>query len=112
MAERSEELFPILYGYQLNDCVRELRSAGITTLVLGLPWSMIAPHEMRARANHGGQTLRRLAERGGLGADEAVAILKDRRRERMGKAVAQRELVALLSAFQAQRVVGGVWEGS
>ena len=112
MAERTEELFPILYGYELKDRVREIRAAGVTMLVLGLPWSMIAPHEMQARSNHGGQTLRRLAERGGLGACEAVAVLNDRRWQRMTEADAQRELTALLAAYQAQRSTAAVPEGS
>lgn len=42
-----------------------------------LPWSLIAPHEAQAIKNHG-QTLERLAERGGLGFAEAAAILEDR----------------------------------
>lgn len=41
-----------------------------------IPWAMIAPHEAQAVENHG-QTLRRLAERGGLSPCEAVAIMKD-----------------------------------
>ena len=31
------------------------------------PWALLEPHEAQARANHGGQSLKRLAERGGLG---------------------------------------------
>lgn len=42
-----------------------------------IPWRLIAPHEERARRNHGGQTLQRLAERGGLGAAEACDVLMD-----------------------------------
>lgn len=42
-----------------------------------IPWELIAPHEAQAQSNHGGQTLRRLAERGGLDAMEAVAVLED-----------------------------------
>lgn len=42
-----------------------------------IPWELIAPHEAQALRNHGGQTLRRLAERGGLDAMEAVAVLED-----------------------------------
>lgn len=39
-----------------------------------LPWTLIAPHEAQAVANHG-QTLARLAERGGLSATEAYAVM-------------------------------------
>lgn len=38
---------------------------------------MIAPHEAQARSNHG-QSLNRLAERGGLCAAEALDILEGR----------------------------------
>jgi len=40
-------------------------------------WSVIAPHEDQARRNHG-QTLARLAERGGLDPIEALAVIEDR----------------------------------
>ena len=39
-----------------------------------LPWALIAPHAKQAIANHG-QTLERLAERGGLSFTEAAAIM-------------------------------------
>lgn len=41
-----------------------------------IPWSTIAPFEKQARYQHGGQTLERLAERGGLGVTEVLAILE------------------------------------
>ncbi len=43
-----------------------------------LPWSLIAQHEAQARANHG-QSLEKLAHRGGLACDEAAAVLEDRK---------------------------------
>jgi hypothetical protein len=39
------------------------------------PIAFFEPHEEQALANHG-QTLKRLAERGGLGLGEAIAILR------------------------------------
>lgn len=42
-----------------------------------VPWSAIAPHEQRAQLNHG-QSLERLAERGGLSPKEFVAVISDR----------------------------------
>jgi hypothetical protein len=45
--------------------------------VAAIPWDVIAAHDEQARLNHG-QTLVRLAERGGLCASEAVAILENR----------------------------------
>lgn len=48
-----------------------------------IPFAMIAPHEAQAEANHW-QSLERLAERGGLSACEAIAILEDRKWRHMG----------------------------
>lgn len=42
-----------------------------------IPWRMILPHEAQAQANHSGQTLERLAERGGLSPEETLAVLDD-----------------------------------
>jgi hypothetical protein len=43
-----------------------------------IPWESIAPHEEQAKRNHGGQTIARLAERGGLGPNEAICVLLDK----------------------------------
>lgn len=51
-------------------------------IFLRLPMALFEPHERQAQANHG-QSLRRLNERGGLSACEAVAILEDRAWRRM-----------------------------
>lgn len=48
------------------------------TLLSDIPFAMIAPHEGQAQRNHG-QTLNRLAERGGLSTGEAIAILEGRK---------------------------------
>lgn len=42
-----------------------------------LPWGMMAPHEARAVSNHG-QSLEKLARRGGLSVDEALAVIEGR----------------------------------
>lgn len=42
-----------------------------------IPWDIIAPHEAQAQNNHGGQTLARLAERGGLCSIEMFHVLHD-----------------------------------
>lgn len=39
-----------------------------------VPWEFIAPHEAQAQRNHA-QTLKRLAERGGLSAKEMLAVV-------------------------------------
>ena len=59
--------FPIMHGWQ----------GGAVTRRDSIPWELIAPHEAQAQRNHGGQTLQRLAERGGLDAMEAVAVIED-----------------------------------
>ncbi len=64
MAERQ---FPILLAY---------RHRGTWSRRTTVPWSFLAPHEAQAKHNHGGQTLNRLAERGGLGPSEMLAIVK------------------------------------
>lgn len=66
----SEREFPVLINWQerhrLVSCPRSV------------PWAMLAPHEEQAHLNHD-QTLERLAQRGGLGPEEMVAVLEDRR---------------------------------
>lgn len=57
----AELMFPILGDDQIK----------------AIPWDVLAPHEAQAQKNHG-QTLRRLAERGGLSPAEAVAVLDGR----------------------------------
>lgn len=48
------------------------------TLLSEIPWAFIAPHDAQARSNHG-QSLERLAQRGGLAACEAIDIVEGRR---------------------------------
>jgi rubrerythrin len=62
-----------------------------------IPWALIAPHEARARTNHD-QTLERLAERGGLSACEAIAVLDERRWRTMSSPDA--ELSERVSIFE------------
>ncbi len=40
-----------------------------------IPWAVVAPCDRQCQRNHGGQTLERIAERGGLGAAEACDVL-------------------------------------
>lgn len=64
MAERQ---FPILLAH---------RRRGEWSRRTTVPWSFLEPHEAQAQYNHGGQSLARLAERGGLGPSEMLAIVK------------------------------------
>ncbi len=65
--------FPLL----LDQCDRERYPSSI-------PWSVIEPHEHQALRNHD-QTLERLAERGGLGPDELLAVLTGKRFRDVGR---------------------------
>lgn len=42
----------------------------------GIPWVVMVPHEQQAQKNHG-QSLERLAQRGGLSAKEMLAVMRD-----------------------------------
>jgi|SRR3954464_4546975 hypothetical protein len=70
------KLFPIAYPLFLYDAER-VREAGIE-LTQVIPWEMISLHEQQVRANHR-QRPEQLAERGGLTACEALAVLEDRK---------------------------------
>lgn len=72
IAELEQRMFPIMGGP-------------------AIPWSVIAPHERQAQLNHS-QSLEMLASRGGLGTDEAVAVLEDRRWVSMGQDEARTRL--------------------
>lgn len=74
--------FPIQQG------LRRQRVEGCPTSV---PWSVVTPHETQAQRNHG-QSLPRLAQRGGLSPDEMLAVLEDRDWERMDREEAVRQL--------------------
>lgn len=68
--------FPILWS-RLDKEIRECQETG-PFVVVSIPWRMIAPYEGNAQANHR-QSLARLAERGGLNVNEALAVLDGRR---------------------------------
>lgn len=60
------------------------KNAAKKFLIMGsamIPWEVLEPHEPQAITNHG-QTLQKLASRGGLDWGEAAAILEDRRFEK------------------------------
>lgn len=66
-----------------------------------VPWAMLAPHDKQARLNHCGQSLQRLYERHGMGADEVLAVLDDRPWHGIPDAEAHAELQRRVSAFNA-----------
>lgn len=67
MTDDSAAVFPIM------PVAGERGTVGLRS---SIPWAMIADHEHQAKLNHQ-QTLQRLAERGGLSANEAVCVLSD-----------------------------------
>lgn len=61
-----------------------------------IPWEVIAPHERQAMSNHG-QTIKRLAERGGLEWTEALAVIEDRKWVRLESEVARKKVLSIVS---------------
>lgn len=62
-----ERMFPILMSSSVRACDE----------IKHIPWSVLEPFAGNAMKNHG-QTLERLAQRGGLSAREAVAVIEGR----------------------------------
>ncbi len=63
--------FPVLWQGHSRTEIAELRKMGCPRAV---PWDFVAPHEAQAQSNHD-QTLKRLAERGGLSPSELFAVV-------------------------------------
>ena len=95
------KLFPIMWTYKADELIAKARTdEGLTKLVIALPWDMIEPHEAQAMKNHGGQTLARLAERGGLSAAEALAVIRNQQRLRTTNVHAAALLLSYLEAWE------------
>lgn len=82
-----DETFPVLGAKR--------RDAAPGTPV-SVPWSLLAPHEEQAQRNHY-QSLKRLAERGGLSPAEMVAVIEDRPWRNMAPADAVARLLELIA---------------
>lgn len=65
-----------------------------------IPWAMIAPHERQATINHDGQSLRRLAARGGLSLCEMIAVLEDREWTPIPIGEARAKLLQMVESWQ------------
>jgi hypothetical protein len=72
-------LFPILVPPAVAEraAIGDLLNGQPMTLVCAIPWSMIEPHEKRAKINHR-LSLEDLALRGGLDASEALCVIENR----------------------------------
>lgn len=100
MTERHFPIMPpTIYNAQTWNI---LRDSGVTRIILAVPWGMMERHADQARRNHG-QTLDRLAERGGLAASEACAILGDRPWHAMNDFTAQGHLARKLAEWRHEQ---------
>ncbi len=61
-------------GARVFPILRDTYRARHRDRLRSIPWGLISPHEAQAKQNHN-QTLERLAQRGGLSAREAMAVL-------------------------------------
>jgi hypothetical protein len=73
--------------YFMNEQTSELKACRWFPLLrcggFAIPWDVVETHAKQAEQNHG-QTLERLAERGGLDLSELAAVLEDRQWRSMG----------------------------
>jgi hypothetical protein len=90
-----ERTMPIMLGHRSEATVSSIRQARGFLAVVAVPWDSLSPHLTQALRNHG-QTLARLAERGGLSACEALAIIEDRRWSAMDAGAAHEKLARLI----------------
>lgn len=85
--------FPILMPHHMANYDLVKRCPG------SLPWAMVEEHSKQCLSNHG-QTVARLAERGGLDPWEAVCVLEDRdERSWQGAVIGPEEIVERLWAI-------------
>ena len=61
-----------------------------------IPWEVIATHEKQEMSNYG-QTIKRLAERGGLDWVEALAVMEDRKWVRLNSEIARKKVLSIVS---------------
>lgn len=94
--------FPIMPALRsainISDYFSQVAAHGAVTLVVRIPSRMIVPHERQAQKNHG-QSLARLAERGGLSASEAVAVIEGHDYRFILEGEAHRQLGILLAKY-------------
>ncbi len=65
-----------------------------------IPYEILIPHEAQALKNHSNQTLERLAERGGLGWTEILAILEDRDFQKMDASQAREQVLRYVALWE------------
>lgn len=94
--ETKTRMFPVLLAWddKRGSAFNALES-GCSFLVVGVPWELLDACTVRIRANHG-QSIERLAERGGLDPAELCAILEDRNYAPMPFEKANKRLASLI----------------
>lgn len=100
IARPTMKMFPILFGHRVKEEIEAVRRDFGTSIVIALPWPMLAAHERQADKNHS-QTIQRLADRGGLSACEACAVLEDRSYREMTPFAAHARLKELFMEYVA-----------
>jgi len=96
-----ERLFPVLW-HEFEREGKALKAAGCPKSV---PWGFVAEHEEQCQKNHD-QSAARLAERGGLGVNEMVYVLRDEHWPRLDRMLSELdalpELKRRLAEWQAR----------
>lgn len=93
-----ERIFKIMGGPTTGQSAASMLNAGHSTMVIGIPWTLIAQHESQCLRNHS-QTPQQLHNRGGLSSCEAVAVLEDRPWSPMDEVVAQDRLMEIVNDY-------------
>jgi len=95
--------FPILFqNVRMDEVFRVIRQHGSPSICVQLPYAMIEEHEYQAIKNHS-QSIKRLAQRGGLSTQEALAVLEDRPWKNMGYGEANAMLLLKVERWEASR---------
>lgn len=77
------------------------RKFPILSTGVDIPWLIMELHNKQAWANHG-QSLERLAKRGGLGWGEALAVLEDRKYKYVDEDAARIQVLEIVADFYRQ----------
>lgn len=91
--DRGDTLKSMARMIYMLECKFPILNAGVD-----IPWAIIELHNKQAWANHG-QSLERLAERGGLGWGEALAVLEDRKYKYIDEGVARKQVLEIIANF-------------
>lgn len=97
------DTFPILFQFhRMDEVFRVIRQHGSPSICIQIPYAMIEAHEDQAIKNHS-QSIKRLAQRGGLSTTEALAVLEDRPWKNMGYGSANALLLLAVERWQQAR---------